>query len=604
MMNKKLFIQTTFIFLILLGGVGGAWAAPANDDYQNAVVTTLSQPLIEFEGTNFGATKELGEPDHARNIGGRSVWYRFVPQEEAMVRIYVSATSGGNYFNTLMAVYKGNDPSPFNLIAENDDMGYLTLSEVTLRVHPNTNYYVAIDGYNNDGSIAAGNFRLRFEKITVPVNDLPDVSPLTRLPDKMTGFASGSNHGATPDAPTGMTTSNVGGKSVWYIWQAPRSQAMTVRLSCNNFVGECFNMQLGVFKTSLANRVASNDDFDHDQNKSVASFYAEEGKYYAFGVDGVLANGAVSEGNFTIEFYPTEYRYDTNFDALDNKADLTVFRPGDGNWYTRSSFDGQSGIVNFGLGGDTPVPADYDGDAVTDHAVVRDSGGAKVWYFLNSADNSFHAVPFGLAGDKILTGDYDGDGRADLVAVRPAPNGLVWYIRPSLNPDGVYTSVFGLSSDQPVIGNFVKGIDTVSGLLSADLAVTRSVNGKKVWYVRSLGGANYGEMQFGLATDINVPADYDRDGYTDIAVWRPTTGEWFMYDESLNKVTIRKWGQNGDIPSAANLDNAGAPELIIFRPSTGDWWINSAAGSGSTSVIHWGAQGDVPTTGLTALMNP
>ncbi len=68
-MKKELFIQATFIFLILICGVS-VFAQPANDSYQNAVVTTLPVPLMEFEGGNFGATKEPGEPSHANNIGG------------------------------------------------------------------------------------------------------------------------------------------------------------------------------------------------------------------------------------------------------------------------------------------------------------------------------------------------------------------------------------------------------------------------------------------------------------------------------------------------------------------------------------------------------
>jgi hypothetical protein len=33
---------------------------------------------------------------------------------------------------------------------------------------------------------------------------------------------------------------------------------------------------------------------------------------------------------------------------------------------------------------------------------------------------------------------------------------------------------------------------------------------------------------WGAATDLPVPADYDGDGRTDIAVWRPSSGNWFV----------------------------------------------------------------------------
>lgn len=603
-MKKQRFIQATFILLIFICGTT-AFAVPVNDKYQNALVTTLDQPLVEFEGTTFGATKEAGEPYHARNAGGNSVWYRVVPQETAVVRIYISATSAGNYFNTLLAVYKGSAPSDFNLMAENDDMGYTTMSDVTVTLKPGNIYYVAIDGYNNDGNIATGNFRLRFEKLGAPLNDSPIIGPHMRFRSQVTGFAAGTNRNATKEADEPDLTANAGGKSVWYAWTAPESRVMTVRLTCNSFAQECFQMQLGVFKGGLNNKIGANDDYDNNPEVSSVSFFAEEGETYAFGIDGFKLFNLVTEGNFLIEFFPADYRYETNFDATDRKADLSVFRPGDGVWYTMHSSNNQPGAVQFGLAGDVPVPADYDGDAVSDYAVVRNTpGGAKVWYFLLSATGSFQAITYGLADDKPLAGDYDADGRADMVAVRPTAQNLVWYIRPSNTPNSLETHVFGLGTDQPVIGNFVTGLEIIGGRQATDLAVVRAdANGKKTWYIQSTSGTNYKQIQFGLASDVNVPADYDRDGYTDIAVWRPATGDWFIYDESLNKVTVRKWGQSGDIPVAANLDGTGAPELSIFRPSTGDWWIYSNGGAGSTSVIHWGAPGDIPTAGPTDLMN-
>jgi hypothetical protein len=604
-MKKELFIQATFIFLIFICGTT-VFAAPVNDTYQNAVVTTLPVPLMEFEGTNFGATKEPGEPNHANNIGGKSVWYRIVPQETAVVKIWIEHTSGADYMNTLLAVYKGLEPSDFNLVAHNDDMRDTPLSKVQLTVKPGNIYHIAVDGFNDNGNIASGNFRIRFEKLSAPANDMIDAwNPDARLPMSADGFTSGTNRNATKEPNEPNITNNVGGKSVWYFWRAPASRSMTVKLSCNSLVQECFDMQLGVVK-GMNDKIASNDNYDNTTQASSVTFFAEEDVTYGFVVDGIkAANGSVAEGTFFLEFFPTAYRYDSNFDATDLKADLSVFRPSDGTWYSRLSSNGQNSIVNFGTNGDLPVPADYDGDGVTDYAVVRNTPQGKYWYFLQSSDNSFQVISYGLPEDKVLTGDYDGDGRADLVAVRPTAQNLAWYIRSSSSPNQISTRIFGLSTDQPVIGNFVTGLDTVAGLYATDLAVVRAdANGKKTWHVQDIYGFNYKQIQFGLASDINVPADYDRDGYTDIAVWRPSTGTWYMFDESANKVTIKQWGMNGDIPVPAQFDNSGSPELAVFRPSTGVWWIYSNAGAGSTSAIKWGLSGDMPVSALAPLMNP
>ena len=51
----------------------------------------------------------------------------------------------------------------------------------------------------------------------------------------------------------------------------------------------------------------------------------------------------------------------------------------------------------------------------------------------------------------------------------------------------------------------------------------------------------------GLAQDVPVPADYDGDGRTDIAVYRD--GMWFIIRSSDGGVTAKSWGgMSQDIP--------------------------------------------------------
>jgi hypothetical protein len=85
----------------------------------------------------------------------------------------------------------------------------------------------------------------------------------------------------------------------------------------------------------------------------------------------------------------------------DNREDIAVFRPADGNWYFHLSGNGQFSGVHFGQNGDIPVPADYDGDNLDDVAVFRDG----TWYIDNTM-TGFTAVPFGVAGDKPIPRAY------------------------------------------------------------------------------------------------------------------------------------------------------------------------------------------------------
>jgi len=87
----------------------------------------------------------------------------------------------------------------------------------------------------------------------------------------------------------------------------------------------------------------------------------------------------------------------------------------------------------------------------------------------------------------------------------------------------------------------------------SDLAVFRPSNG--FWYVARPTGTpaqNFEATQFGLSTDTPVPADYDGDGRTDIAVYRANDGNWFVLRSGGNLVTVTNFGATTDkpIPSA------------------------------------------------------
>src|SRR5204863_4177635 len=127
------------------------------------------------------------------------------------------------------------------------------------------------------------------------------------------------------------------------------------------------------------------------------------------------------------------------------------------------------------------------------------------------------------------------------------------------------------------------------------------------WWVsyNTYGGNSDGYPRlWGLAGDIPVPADYDGDGRTDFAYWRPSTGEWCILRSSDYSIATEQLGQWGDIPVPADYDGDGRADVAIWRPATGLWWaIKSSVPWFAASLLdrsitlQWGQVGDLPVPG-------
>jgi len=123
----------------------------------------------------------------------------------------------------------------------------------------------------------------------------------------------------------------------------------------------------------------------------------------------------------------------------------------------------------------------------------------------------------------------------------------------------------------------------------ADLAVWRPSSG--YWYV--LGGPNSQQTftQWGNSDDKPVPGDYDGDGKTDFAVWRKTTATWY-FNYSSGSTGGFALGSVGGEPVSADFDGDGKSDPAVFHAPNGIWSI--ARSSAGVIYPQFGQTGDIP----------
>ena len=154
---------------LVLGTVAiNGWAAPANDNFgQAAIYDPTVRQVSGKTVNNVGATKEIGEPNHAGNAGGASVWWSWV----APISGPVEFDTQGSTFDTLLAVYTGTDVTSLAPLSANDDVNFPAdkTSKITFIATAGTTYMIAVDGYGGAtgsiflnwspiGALAGGNF--------------------------------------------------------------------------------------------------------------------------------------------------------------------------------------------------------------------------------------------------------------------------------------------------------------------------------------------------------------------------------------------------------------------------------------------------------------
>ena len=136
---------------------------PINDHLKNAIV--LDGLEGDIDGDTSDATKQFGEPLHAGNIGGKSIWYTYTPEMDGRIDL---ATRRGR-FDTLLAMYTGTKVTDLVAVASNDDATPNSSgSRITQALEAGQQYWIAVDGFGG----ASGSFGIRYQYTPVDLRQL------------------------------------------------------------------------------------------------------------------------------------------------------------------------------------------------------------------------------------------------------------------------------------------------------------------------------------------------------------------------------------------------------------------------------------------------
>lgn len=444
--NRNFNLKALFLVMGLIGifSAGVFAAPPVNDNFADA--EQLSGIRLSVTRSNAEATKEAGEPNHANNAGGKSVWFKWTAPMSRVMAITTNRSTGN--IDTMLHIYTGQSLNALNGVTFNNNINGSANKKSFQRFSAvaGTTYYFVIDGFK-DGNLPAveGEFVLdikpsfQIEGADYDSDGMTDLAYFRPSNGSWNYIETSSDTvrtrfwGTNGDIP--VVSSFAGnGRNEFGLFR-PSDSTWYYQPNC------CSNVYL---TWGAAGDIPVPAQYGSDSGTNLAVFRPTTGEwfiyytasqtpYYQFGLSGDIP-------------VPGNYSPDT-------AADVAVFRPSDGTWYFIMRQNGNPGLdsfkaVRFGQQGDKPVPADYDGDGLLDIAVYRPADG--VWYVLRSSDGEFQAFRWGIAEDVPTTGDFDGDGIFDYAVFRPSTG--FWYVHQS-SDNSVLAKQFGQSGDIPVTSN-------------------------------------------------------------------------------------------------------------------------------------------------------
>jgi hypothetical protein len=205
------------------------------------------------------------------------------------------------------------------------------------------------------------------------------------------------------------------------------------------------------------------------------------------------------------------------------------------------------------------------------------------WQVSNDRGGSWTNLPAGAPYS--ITGSLSNHSATQFLTITNVPvafDGLQYRVLATNTAGSTTSNVSRLTVLPATPKRFLTDAD---GDRKSEIAVFRpSIGG---WFIRnstqSYSPATASFYQWGFPGDVPIAADFDGDGKIEVSVFRPPTGQWFIRYSRQNfdvgTAGVYQWGLPGDVPIPGDFDGDGRSEIAVFRPSIGGWFIRNSSES-------------------------